>query len=197
MDKHNVIISMVGASAVGKTCIIEKMIYNIFREKYSPTIEDMYRRHVTIGGVNKIIDIVDSSGTEQFAVMRDIYLKSANCVILVFSIISRASLNELDEIAEQIQLLNPTVPKIILANKADLEQNRIILKNEYEQIENKFGGKLYETSAKNGKSIDIAMYDAMVRACIRKESLLKREEINQNDTEHTKNRCTAGKCIIL
>lgn len=61
-------------------------------------------------------------GIEQFAVSKDTLIKSGDGFLLVYSITSRSSCNDLDDIREQILHVKNTsnVPIILVGNKCDL-----------------------------------------------------------------------------
>lgn len=71
-------------------------------EKYDPTIEDSYRKQVEVDGQQCMLEILDTAGTEQFTAMRDLYMKNGQGFILVFSITSMVTMNDLYELREQI-----------------------------------------------------------------------------------------------
>lgn len=50
-----------------------------------------------------ILEILDTAGTEQFTAMRELYMKTGQGFLLVFSITSMSSLYELTELREQIR----------------------------------------------------------------------------------------------
>ena len=75
---------------------------SIFVEKYDPTIEDSYRKQVEVDGQQCMLEILDTAGTEQFTAMRDLYMKSGQGFLLVFSITSMVTLTDLQELREQI-----------------------------------------------------------------------------------------------
>lgn len=49
-----------------------------------------------------MLEILDTAGTEQFTAMRDLYMKNGQGFILVFSITSMVTMNDLYELREQI-----------------------------------------------------------------------------------------------
>lgn len=198
MNDEDTVISFMGPSAVGKTCIIQKYIHGIIEKKYDPTIEDMYRKKVEMDGVQRTVDIIDTAGSNQFMTIRDMYYKTSHCIVLVFSIISRNSLDELKTILEEIKIINPDIPRIILANKGDLDSERLVMKSEYPEIEAMFGAKLYETSVMHNKNIHDAMYDAIRCACIRHNELIKAEQNKNEDQIEPQHKCIGtSKCCIL
>jgi Ras-related protein Rap-1A/Ras-related protein Rap-1B len=74
----------------------------MFVDRYDPTIEDSYRKQVEVDGLQCMLEILDTAGTEQFTAMRDLYMKNGQGFILVFSIIASATFDELTEIHGQL-----------------------------------------------------------------------------------------------
>jgi len=85
-----------------------QFVQSIFVEKYDPTIEDSYRKQVEVDGQQCMLEILDTAGTEQFTAMRDLYMKNGQGFILVFSITSQATFNDLVELREQILRVKDT-----------------------------------------------------------------------------------------
>jgi GTPase SAR1 family protein len=55
-----------------------------------------------------MLEILDTAGTEQFTAMRDLYMKNGQGFILVFSITSMVTMNDLYELREQILRVKDT-----------------------------------------------------------------------------------------
>jgi hypothetical protein len=62
---------VVGGGGVGKSALTIQFIQKHFVEEYDPTIEDSYRKQVTIDGEACLLDILDTAGQEEYASMRD------------------------------------------------------------------------------------------------------------------------------
>lgn len=73
-----------------------------FLTVYDPTIEDSYRKQQEVDGQQYMLDIIDTAGTEQFRAMRDLYMRNGEGFVLVYSITSKATLDELLEIRDQL-----------------------------------------------------------------------------------------------
>jgi len=69
---------------------------------YDPTIQDRYRRILKINNSEIILEILDTAGTENFASFRDLDIQKGNGFLLVYSIISHSTFNDLFDIGEQI-----------------------------------------------------------------------------------------------
>ncbi len=48
-----------------------------------PTIEDSYRKNIEVDGIQCLLEILDTAGTEQFTAMRDLYMKDGQVRFLV------------------------------------------------------------------------------------------------------------------
>ena len=95
-------IVVLGSGAVGKSSITVRFVQGIFLVKYDPTIEDSYRKQMEIDGQQYVLEILDTAGTEQFTAMRDLYMKTGQGFVLVYSIIAQSTYNDLDPIHDQI-----------------------------------------------------------------------------------------------
>jgi GTPase KRas protein len=64
-----------GSAVVGKSALTIQFIHNHFLEEYDPSVEDSYRKQVTIDQEDCILDMTDTSDQEEYAVMHDRYVK--------------------------------------------------------------------------------------------------------------------------
>ncbi|KAJ6164473.1 ras small monomeric GTPase, partial [Penicillium chermesinum] len=105
-------IVVLGAGGVGKSCLTAQFVQNVWIESYDPTIEDSYRKQIEV----------------DCYLVRELYMKQGQGFLLVFSITSMSSLNELSELREQIIRIkdDEKVPLVIVGNKSDLEEDRAV-----------------------------------------------------------------------
>jgi len=52
-----------GAAAVGKTCIISRLLYESFVSEYKATVEELHSGEYELDGRPVTLDILDTSGT--------------------------------------------------------------------------------------------------------------------------------------
>ncbi|KNC82549.1 hypothetical protein SARC_05162 [Sphaeroforma arctica JP610] len=88
-------ICVVGSGGVGKSCVTLRLLKNKFAEYYDPTIEESYKKTMTIDSIGYNLEIVDTAGQEEFASFRDSSLDYGDGFVLVYSIISSSSWEEL------------------------------------------------------------------------------------------------------
>ncbi|KAI9340989.1 small GTPase superfamily [Pilaira anomala] len=153
---------VLGSGGVGKSALTVQFVQSIFVEKYDPTIEDSYRKQVEVDGQQCMLEILDTAGTEQFTAMRDLYMKNGQGFLLVFSITSTVTLNDLFGLRDQILRVKDgeNVPLVIVGNKCDLEEERVVSREQSMELSQQWGGKpFYETSARFKINVDQVFYD--------------------------------------
>ena len=82
---------------------------------------------------------------------RELYMKTGQGFLLVFSITSLSSLTELAELREQIIRIkdDENVPIVIVGNKSDLEEDRVVPRARAFAVSQSWGNApYYETSAR-------------------------------------------------
>ncbi|KAM3497411.1 hypothetical protein MY10362_009239 [Beauveria mimosiformis] len=161
---------VLGAGGVGKSCLTAQFVHNEWIESYDPTIEDSYRTQIQVDGRQVVLEILDTAGTEQFVAMRDLYMKTGQGFLLVFSITSPSSLSELAGLREEIIRIkdDENIPMVIVGNKADLEDSRAVPRAKGFSISQRWGAPYYESSARTRTNVDEVFID-LSRQMLRKD----------------------------
>ena len=155
-------IVVLGSGGVGKSALTVQFVQGIFVEKYDPTIEDSYRKPVEVDQTQYMLEILDTAGTEQFTAMRDLYMKNGQGFVLVYSIIAQSTFNDLPDLKEQILRVKDcdSVPMVLVGNKCDLADQRVITQEQGEALARKFGGCTFmESSAKTKANVEAIFHD--------------------------------------
>ncbi|KNG48156.1 ras-domain-containing protein [Stemphylium lycopersici] len=166
-----------------------QFVQNVWIESYDPTIEDSYRKVIDVDGRHVILEILDTAGTEQFSkyrhevkaparyvvgprltMRRELYMKTGQGFLLVFSITSASSFWELTELREQIRRIkeDSNVPMVLIGNKSDLEDDRAVSRPRAFAISREWNIPYFETSARRRANVDEAFVD-LCRQIIRKD----------------------------
>lgn len=167
---------VLGSGGVGKSALTVQFVQGIFVEKYDPTIEDSYRKQVEVDGQQCMLEILDTAGTEQFTAMRDLYMKNGQGFVLVYSITAQSTFNDLHDLRDQILRVKDTsdVPMVLVGNKCDLEDERVVGKDQGQNLAKSFNNCAFlETSAKSKINVNEIFYD-LVRQINRKTPEAKR-----------------------
>uniref|UniRef100_A0A1I7VVP9 small monomeric GTPase n=2 Tax=Loa loa TaxID=7209 RepID=A0A1I7VVP9_LOALO len=170
-------IVVLGSGGVGKSALTVQFVQGIFVEKYDPTIEDSYRKQVEVDGQQCMLEILDTAGTEQFTAMRDLYMKNGQGFILVYSITAQTTFSDLTDLREQILRVKDTeeVPMILVGNKCDLEDERVVGKDQGSNLARSFNSAFLETSAKAKINVNEVFYD-LVRQINRRHPEISRRQ---------------------
>uniref|UniRef100_A0A8I3WZ23 RAP2C, member of RAS oncogene family n=1 Tax=Callithrix jacchus TaxID=9483 RepID=A0A8I3WZ23_CALJA len=127
---------------------------------FSPTLvgvgEDFYRKEIEVDSSPSVLEILDTAGTEQFASMRDLYIKNGQGFILVYSLVNQQSFQDIKPMRDQIVRVKryEKVPLILVGNKVDLEPEREVMSSEGRALAQEWGCPFMETSAKSKSMVD-------------------------------------------
>jgi small GTP-binding protein len=165
IDESKVRLGIFGGGGVGKTAIILRYVRGEFTEEYIPTLADDFSKDITVGGKPIHLDIIDTAGQDDFREMRSSFYSSVQGFVLVYSVIDRNSLFDVEEIHKDILncLVKTEVPCVLIGNKVDLKDDESISTEDGQNLAKKFGAKLLETSARTGEKINEA-FEEGVRA---------------------------------
>ena len=147
---------VLGSGGVGKSALTVKFVSGTFMEKYDPTIEDFYRKEIEVDSAPSVLEILDTAGTEQFASMRDLYIKNGQGFVIVYSIISVQTFQDIKTMREQIQRVKGVerIPIILVGNKSDLDSQREVTVSDGTELANTWGCPFLETSAKSTNNVN-------------------------------------------
>ncbi|KAG9315122.1 P-loop containing nucleoside triphosphate hydrolase protein [Chiua virens] len=179
MRHYNVVV--LGAGGVGKSTLTVRFVQDVFLENYDPTIEEAYRRTLDVDGVKTSLEVLDTAGAEQFTALKELYIKSGQGFVLVFSLTQEASLREVDNLRQQIyrvkggeavisaytfalqgmlnRVIMQAVPIVVVGTKLDLVDEREVSRNTIQSLVERWGIPFYETSAKRNWHVSDVFQD--------------------------------------
>lgn len=139
---------------MGKSCLTIQLIQSHFVDEYDPTIEgrsikyfatppklssssDSYRKQCVIDEEVALLDVLDTAGQEEYSAMREQYMRTGEGFLLVYSITSRQSFEEIMTFSQQILRVKDKdyFPIIVVGNKCDLDGERQVSKQGKESID--------------------------------------------------------------
>lgn len=87
---------------------------------------DSYRKQCVIDDEVALLDVLDTAGQEEYSAMREQYMRTGEGFLLVYSITSRQSFDEIRTFQQQILRVKDKdyFPIIVVGNKCDLEHER-------------------------------------------------------------------------
>ena len=162
-----------------------------FIPDYDPTIEETYRKDIIVDGEPYTIEIIDTAGQEEYIFTYTKYIKSGDGFIFVYSVTNKVSFNKIKDIYEMAKNIKEVndFPLIIVGNKEDLNNNRVISKNQGKKLAIEFNCLFYETSALCNTNIQ-KIFNSIVK------EIIKEMKKNSEDT-HQEKRNRRFKCTLL
>jgi len=153
---ENYKIAIIGNQHVGKTTILSRYKYETTDDSYAPTVGiDFLTKNVFLEDKTIRLIMWDTAGQERFKSLIPSYLKNANCVILTYDITERSSFNALGKWLSDVKdnVVEGTFI-ILCGNKIDLNNKRVITKEEGEKFAQDNNIAFAETSATTGQGIN-------------------------------------------
>ena len=103
-----------------------------------------------------VLEILDTAGTEQFASMRDLYIKNGQGFVVVYSLTNHQTFQDIKTMRDQIVRVKGSerVPILLVGNKVDLESQREVPTVEGMALAQIWGCPFVEASAKNRMNVN-------------------------------------------
>ena len=175
-NERRINLMILGNSKVGKTCFILRYTDNIFQEVYLSTIGiDFKTKTETVNNKQYKIYLYDTTGQEKYKSIALNIIKNAQGIILMYDITDRESFESIPEWIKSIKdAKGSNFPMILLGNKLDKEDVRVIKEKEGKELADEYKIKFFETSNKTGINIQEAGM-ALVNEILKINNLENRE----------------------
>ena len=172
---------IVGDSFVGKTNIMSKYLKNEFHEDTKATVGvEFGSKQFKIEGHNIRAQIWDTAGQERYKSTTSAYYKGAKGAFVVYDITRKESFDSIDKwINDLYSSADKKLTIVVIGNKNDLEDQRIITKEQGQEKANKLNIAFMETSALTGNNLDKA-FEMMMNEVYKKchEEMLAEGEVD-------------------
>ena len=149
---------IVGDSSVGKSNILLRFSRNIFDSGHQATLGiEFANKHLIYNNTDYLIQIWDTAGQENFRSVTRAYYKASAVAMVVYDITKEETFDHIQTWLKDCKDLAPkTVLLVLVGNKTDLEDQRVISKERGENLAKENNMMFFETSAKLGNGIEEA-----------------------------------------
>ncbi|XP_018321178.1 GTP-binding protein Di-Ras2 [Agrilus planipennis] len=183
-----------GAGGVGKSSLVLRFVKGTFRESYIPTIEDTYRQVISCNKNICTLQITDTTGSHQFPAMQRLSISKGHAFILVYSVSSRQSLEELRPIYDLIREIKgaelPNIPIMLVGNKCDESAElREVTTSEGQAEAAAWAVNFMETSAKTNHNVKQLFQELL--------NMEKTRNVSLQVTNKTTSRVAKDKCDLM
>ena len=129
-DAQHFKLIFLGDQYVGKSSILNRFYQDKFEADYQATIGlDFHSKNVTINGNNIRLLLYDTAGQEKFKSLIPMYIRDANIILVVYDITNRDTFTHTEHwVNETKDLKRDDAIFVLVGNKIDLEENRVVTK---------------------------------------------------------------------
>ena len=149
---------IIGSSGTGKSCLLLQFTDKRFESMHDLTIGvEFGARVVSINGNEVKLQIWDTAGQESFRSITRSYYRGAVGALVVFDVTKRESFESVSQWIDDANAHSHTpITMMLVGNKIDLENQRVVSREEAEEFARKKGITYIETSAKTAENVDAA-----------------------------------------
>ena len=154
--KYIIKILTLGDTLVGKSSIVLRFSDNRFDDNHLATIGIDYKtKYIKVKDASVKVLLWDTAGQEKFRNIARQYYKGANGVLLIYDVCDRKSYERIgfwmDELKQNNEIEQLYI--ILVGNKIDLEEKRVVTREEAEKYAEDNNINYIEVSAKTGEGI--------------------------------------------
>ena len=156
-------IIVIGDSGVGKSCLTTQAVRNNFEEFYTATVGfEFLTFNMRINNNVLKLQIWDTCGQEVYKSLISNFYRNSSLALILYAINNRDSFQHAETWLNDLKnQANPNVRVFLVGNKSDLENERVVTKEEGEKFkEEKKLDRFIETSAKTGENARSALLEA-------------------------------------
>ena len=156
-------IIVIGDSGVGKSCLTTQAVRNNFEEFYTATVGfEFLTFNMRINNNVLKLQIWDTCGQEVYKSLISNFYRNSSLALILYAINNKDSFQHAETWLNDLKnQTNPNVRVFLVGNKSDLENERVISKEDGEKFkEEKKLDRFIETSAKTGENARSALLEA-------------------------------------
>ena len=197
---------VIGDSGVGKSCLTTQAVRQNFEEFYTATVGfEFLTFNMRINNNVLKLQIWDTCGQEVYKSLKSNFYRNSSLALILYAIDNSDSFRHAETWLNDLkQQANPNVKIFLVGNKSDLEDKRVITKEEGEKFkEEKNLDKFIETSAKTGENAQEVLLEAaklLYKDYLKAKNILRKAGDNDKNNENKlerkkpKNASTGKKC---
>ncbi|KAI9197129.1 ras family-domain-containing protein [Polychytrium aggregatum] len=151
---------LIGDSGVGKSCLLLRFSDDSFTPSFITTIGiDFKIRTIDLDGKRIKLQIWDTAGQERFRTITTAYYRGAMGILLTYDVTDERSFNNIRNWIRNIeQHASEGVNKILIGNKCDMLEKKVISKEQGQALADEYGIRFIETSAKSNIGVEEAFF---------------------------------------
>ena len=156
-ESMKITLFVLGNSRVGKTCFLNRYVKNEFMGDHITTIGIDYLSKSTVLPNGKKVQILfyDTAGQERYQTIAFNLVKNADGIMLMYDITDMKTFEDISGWIKSIrEIKGDDFPIVLIGNKCDLKDERVVDKEDGEELATKNGFLFFETSCKDNINVE-------------------------------------------
>lgn len=117
---------MIGSTQSGKSSLIRRFLNNTFTLQYLPSLDGLHNRDYSYRGYHFNVDIVDMPGSLKSVMIRDLHIRTADVIMLVYEVDNVESVKEARNMYNIIKdTREDKMPIVLVGTKSDLKRGSV------------------------------------------------------------------------
>ena len=179
---------VIGDSGVGKSCLTTQAVRNNFEEFYTATVGfEFLTFNMRINNNVLKLQIWDTCGQEVYKSLISNFYRNSSLALILYAINNSDTFKHAETWLHDLKSqANPNVRVFLVGNKSDLEDERVVTKEEGERFkEEKKLDRFIETSAKTGENAQGVLLEA-AKLLYKDYLKAKKNFANEGETDNQK-----------
>lgn len=180
-----------GETTVGKTCILSVANGGEFPSEQTATVGACFIGKTVYTSTEKIkLNLWDTAGQERFKSLTPMFYRDADVIVLVYSISCESSFIAIDSWFKCIQndcIKSPTL--FLVGNKADLESERMVTKEQGMDLAKRINAEFFEFSAKFEKEKVDSLIDHICEIHLNTDNKSDEAKVKHHEDKNIGNKC--------
>lgn len=145
---------------MGKSCLLLRFCEDQFTPSFITTIGiDFKIRTIDLDGKRVKLQVWDTAGQERFKTITTAYYRGAMGILLVYDVCDEKSFNNIRSWYANVQQhASENVVLILVGNKSDMGDKRVISTEQGQDLANELGIPFIEASAKTNDNVEDTFY---------------------------------------
>ena len=184
-EYESVKVTLIGGTAVGKTCLIRRFSDDIYVENPPSTSGGSYsEKCITIDDKNIHLNLWDTAGQERFRALGKHFYKDAYIIILVYDISQKSTFQEIKDVWYPNVKQNGEKYTVLalVGNKSDLYEEEQVTESEAKEYAKEINAIFMLVSAKNGDNVN-NLFEDVIRKYLGDDFVKKVDEMKKDKGE--------------
>jgi small GTP-binding protein len=160
-------IGVLGPGGCRKSELVLRFTQRTFDADYIPSIQDYFEKTMVVDGVSYRLKLIDTAGRDEMQGLTDIGIKDGDGHVIVYSVTSESSFNDVDKYWEKVKNLAVNRPHVVLCGNECESSDRSVTEKAGRDKAAAWGCPFFETSVRDNINV-YEVFEAVLQSLLSK-----------------------------